>query len=116
MRIGSLRAKFRALFNAEAMLFINDCKLQILELNWSFDNCVSANDNFDRAICESIADRFLLQTQPCRRLSKRISFGCMIPFSPGEEIDETAIMLFGEDAGRSHDGGLSIIRCNHRGG
>jgi len=60
MRIGSLGTKFRALFYAETMLFVNDGKLQIFELNRSLDDRVSTNDNFDGAICQSIADRFLL--------------------------------------------------------
>ena len=61
MRIGALGTKLGALFNAEAMLFVNHGKLQILELNRPFDDRMSPDHDLDRAIGKTRANRILLR-------------------------------------------------------
>src|ERR1051325_978438 len=56
MRIRSLCAQRGALLHAEAMLFVDHHKLQILEDDRIFNERMRTNDNFDRAVCESLAN------------------------------------------------------------
>src|ERR1044071_817438 len=60
MRIRSLCSQRGALFHAEAMLFVDDYELQILKDDWFFNQRMCTNDNFDRAVGESLANHFFL--------------------------------------------------------
>lgn len=97
-----------ALFDAEAMLFVNHDELQILELDGVFDQRVRADDNLNRPVRKTCADFGFLR------------FGRVADEQTNvrarKQIGKTAEMLVSQNRSGSHNGGLRARLIHHRGG
>ena len=112
MRIGALGAQDGALFHPEAVLLVDGDELQVCEGDRFFEQGMCADDDLDLAAGQAAADLFLLacgsiaHQQADLPGSEQAVLAC-------QDIDEIAVMLFGQDGGGRHDGGLRPGLVDH---
>ncbi len=130
VRMGAFAAQRGALFDAETMLFVNDGQLQVCKRDRVFDQRVGADDDFDRAVRQSLADFGLLgfrriahqqsHTLECRSkllhsLLLRIRRQA-VGLQSRKEVTEITKMLFRQNRSGRHDRGLRALARDHRRG
>src|SRR5690349_14516777 len=105
MRMGALAAQFLALFHTEAMLFIDHNKLQILELDRPFDDRMGTDHDLHRTIGKPSADRFLVTFRSVAHQQTDLTL-LKESILTSKQLYEISIVLFCQDRGGRHDGGL----------
>src|SRR3989344_2477226 len=105
--------KRRALFYAEAVLFINDDEAEVLELHRILYERVRAEDDGNRPVrnlfLETLFGRLALEPLAVPRLRAARGKKCDRHFEPREQGAERVVVLARENLGRRHERNLAAV-------